>query len=447
MPRWKKMRCQEPKRKRPRKKSPQEQERKAKKTPSGEMASASSTTRDPVDLLSGPELRHPANTSLRVQAVTELQRQRGNIYVQRLIRSGAMQAKLTVNPPDDVYEREADRVATEVMGMPAPQVQQQVEPEEEEEEPIRTKVLSQGVSPLAQRQIEPEEEEEEEEPIHTKLLSQPMTPVAQRQIEPDEEEEEEPVRRERVSDGMREVSHDLESRIQSLRGGGQALDTEVRAQMESAFGADLGDVRVHTSAEAGSLAGQLGARAFTTGKDIFFGEGAHEPRSEAGRRLLAHELTHVLQQSHGEMRRGDELSQQVSRKPAEKPVPKKPEKVEPSPTEKEALLKAIVRELKGKKPKEKSQAGKAIKKSLEAALETGLGKKVKKRATELLLSRKGLPFTLLTGSAALAAMIANNTDIPSTPEIPLSENTAIKVEFEGSFRKPSKFMLIFKGRF
>lgn len=419
MPRWKKIRSEELERKSRRKKSSQEQEGKARETPSTETAPLTPTTRDPVALLSGPELRHPANAPLRAQAVVQLQRQRGNTYVQRLIRSGAMQAKLTVNPPDDVYEREADRMATEVMGMPAPQVQRQVEPEEEEEE----------------------------EPIRAKLLSEPVSPLAQRQIEPEEEEEEEPLRREPVSDGVREVTRELESRIQALRGGGQALDSEVRSQMESAFGADLGEVRVHTGAEAGSLAGELGARAFTTGKDIFFGEGAHEPRSEAGRRLLAHELTHVLQQSHGEMRRGDELSDQVSRKPAEKPVPKKPEKVEPSPAEKEALVKAIVGQLKGKKPKEKSQAGKAVKKSLEAALETGLGKKVKKRATELLLSRKGLPFTLLTGSAALAAMIANNTDIPSTPEIPLSENTAIKVEFEGSFRKPSKFMLIFKGRF
>jgi hypothetical protein len=411
------------------------------------MAPPTPTTGDPLALLSGPELRHSANAPLRAQAVAQLQRQRGNIYVQRLIRSGAIQGKLTVNAPNDAYEQEADRVATEVMGMPAPQVQRQVDPEEEEEEPIRTKVLSQPMTPLAQRQIEPEEEEEEEVPIRTKFLSQPITPLAQRQIEPEEEEEEEPVRRERVSNGMPDVPRELESRIQALRGGGQALDTEVRAQMESAFGADLGEVRVHTSAEAGSLAGELGARAFTTGKDIFFGESAHEPRSEAGRRLLAHELTHVVQQSHGEIRPGEEVRQQISRAPAEKPVPKKPEKVAPSRAEKEALVKAIVGQLKGKKPKAKSQAGKAVKKSLEAALETGLGKKVKKRATELLLSRKGLPFTLLTGSAALAAMIANNTDIPSTPEIPLSENTAIKVEFEGSFQKPTKFMLIFKGRF
>lgn len=76
---------------------------------------------------------HPANTSLRAQIATDLQ-QRGNAYVQHLI-----QAKLTVNPLDDVYEREGDRVADEVMHMPDPQLQQQPEEEEEKEEPIQAK--------------------------------------------------------------------------------------------------------------------------------------------------------------------------------------------------------------------------------------------------------------------------------------------------------------------
>lgn len=113
--------------------------------------------------------------------------------------------------------------------------------------------------------------------------------------------------------------------------------------------------------------------------------------------------------------------------------------------EKEALLKAIAGALEGKTPEDKSQGTEAVKKTLEAFFETESGKKVKERVLGLLLSKKGLPFTILVGSGALAAMIASNTDIPSTPEIPLADNLSIKVEFEGTFQEPKgvKFVLKF----
>lgn len=69
--------------------------------------------------------------------------------------------------------------------------------------------------------------------------------------------------------------------------------------MGTALGADFSDVRVHTSPEAADLNSQLSAKAFTTGKDIFFQEGAYAPGSSSGQELLAHELTHVVQQGSG----------------------------------------------------------------------------------------------------------------------------------------------------
>ena len=89
----------------------------------------------------------------------------------------------------------------------------------------------------------------------------------------------------------------VERGIASSRGGGAALGSDVRADMEQAFGADFSGVRVHTGASAHSLNTALNARAFTTGQDIFFRSGAYNPGGSAGRRLLAHELTHVVQQS------------------------------------------------------------------------------------------------------------------------------------------------------
>jgi len=95
----------------------------------------------------------------------------------------------------------------------------------------------------------------------------------------------------------------VETAIQRARGGGQALDTTARAQLEPAFGADFGRVRVHTDGEADQLNRALHARAFTTGSDIFFRQGAYQPGSSGGRELLAHELTHVLQQTGGVQRK------------------------------------------------------------------------------------------------------------------------------------------------
>ncbi len=69
--------------------------------------------------------------------------------------------------------------------------------------------------------------------------------------------------------------------------------------MEVAFKQDFGDVRVHTGAAADKLTEELGAQAFTSGKDIFFRESAYQPGSEPGRELLGHELTHVVQQEIG----------------------------------------------------------------------------------------------------------------------------------------------------
>jgi hypothetical protein len=97
------------------------------------------------------------------------------------------------------------------------------------------------------------------------------------------------------------VSPDVEQAIQQSRSGGQALDSETRVQMESAFGADFSGVRVHADAGSDALNRSLNARAFTTGQDVFFRQGTYNPGSSSGRELLAHELTHVVQQTSDEI--------------------------------------------------------------------------------------------------------------------------------------------------
>jgi len=103
----------------------------------------------------------------------------------------------------------------------------------------------------------------------------------------------------RSGDGPFELDEAIEARINQERGGGQPLDSTVQAKMSAATGHDLSGVRAHTGPESHALNEQLSARAFTTGQDIFFREGAYEPGSSGGQELLAHELTHVVQQSTG----------------------------------------------------------------------------------------------------------------------------------------------------
>jgi Domain of unknown function (DUF4157) len=82
-------------------------------------------------------------------------------------------------------------------------------------------------------------------------------------------------------------------------GGGRPLDNKTRMTMESRLGADFGDVRVHTGAAASESAKSVQAYAYTVGSDIVFQSGKYEPESDAGKRMLAHELTHVVQQRSG----------------------------------------------------------------------------------------------------------------------------------------------------
>jgi hypothetical protein len=100
----------------------------------------------------------------------------------------------------------------------------------------------------------------------------------------------------RQGEGDPEVTPEVESTIERARGGGRELDHGVRREMEFAFGSNFGGVRIHTGSESHNLNKSVNAVAFTTGQDIFFSHGAYSPGNTKGKELLAHELTHVVQQ-------------------------------------------------------------------------------------------------------------------------------------------------------
>lgn len=211
-----------------------------------------------------PRFSHPANNAQKACMITELQGTYGNQYVQRLVESLNVQAKLTVNSPDDQYEREADQVADGITRASAPSIQRQAE------------------------------EEEDKEPIQTKLTNDIQV---QRQVEaPEEEGQGEPIQAEEAGDQTPLVGSSLESQINSLKGGGQPLPKSTRSYFEPRFGADFSQVRVHTDSKASETAEAIHAEAFTKGRDIVFGAGRYSPGTSEGERLLAHELTHVIQQ-------------------------------------------------------------------------------------------------------------------------------------------------------
>ena len=214
----------------------------------------------------------------RTGLVLRLQRTYGNAYVQRLLQSHVIQTKLTVSQPDDIYEQEAERVSEEVTREINTQVKGQDEDELEE-----TRSGS-----LLQRQDEDELE------------------VTQSRSQLQRQDEEEPEETESISHLQRRPAagaDDLEARIEKEKGNGQSLSDGIRGPMENAFNADFSGVKVHTDAEADAMNQQLNARAFTTGQDIFFREGEYSPGSGSGQKLIAHELTHVVQQQ------GNSLSQ------------------------------------------------------------------------------------------------------------------------------------------
>jgi hypothetical protein len=101
------------------------------------------------------------------------------------------------------------------------------------------------------------------------------------------------------SDQPAEVEDETAQRIEQERGGGHELDRGVQDKLGAALGFDFSQVKVHASPEADALNRELGAEAFTTGKDIYFRAGAYDPHSSSGQELLAHEMTHVVQQSSG----------------------------------------------------------------------------------------------------------------------------------------------------
>jgi len=219
-----------------------------------------------------------------------LQRTFGNQAVQRFV----VQRKMTVGPVGDKYEQEADAVAKQVMQTintpKASPVQRQEEDDELQMKPFPSAIPLPTISILQRQQ---EEDDLQLKPSGLKPFQSnlPPFPFLQRQEEDDELQ----MKGGSMLEGG-ELSGNLESSVQSAKSGGQPLGGDVRGSMEQAFNADFSGVKVHTGGNADSLNRSISARAFTSGSDVFFRSGEYNPGSSSGKELLAHELTHTIQQ-------------------------------------------------------------------------------------------------------------------------------------------------------
>ena len=204
--------------------------------------------------------------------------------------SNLIQTKLTIGEPNDKYEQEADAMADHVINrseMPGfftvhpPEIQSKCASCEEEEE--------------AQPKLEIQHQEEEEE----ELQMQHEDDEEELQMQHEEEEEEIQMKGNNIQ--KRAAPTDFETKLKSSSMG-QAIPQNVRQEMEAGLGADLSGVRIHNDSNATNLSSEINAQAFTHGNDIYFNEGKYNTGSQAGKHLLAHELTHTVQQGKSKLK-------------------------------------------------------------------------------------------------------------------------------------------------
>ena len=234
-----------------------------------------------------------------------------------------IQAKLVISHPGDRYEREAERVAEQVTSMTEPQVGRQAKQGEGAEEKALVNTPVGRITPLVRRQVELEEEGE----LFLAGQDNGRTPGSITEID---------------------------ARIQHLRGGGQPLPEQVLGFFEPRFGHRFDHVRIHTDARAVGAARALNAQAFTVGSDIVFGSGRFAPETLPGRRLLAHELTHVAQQEPLERR---PAGARVSVHPSDGVLQRQIEVEDPRITGEQVLTHGIVYKQKGTELRDRPDPG------------------------------------------------------------------------------------------
>jgi len=166
-----------------------------------------------------------------------------------------IQPKLTINQPNDIYEQEADAMADKVMRMTG-------------KDAVQMKFFTPSISTIQRKCTHCEEEEKK---MQRKVMNEEET----------------------------KSDEGLDHYVGNLSNRGQALSNETRDFYQSRLGYDFSNVKVHTDTVAAKSAQSINALAYTSGNHIVFNSGQYSPETDSGKKLLAHELTHVVQQDNG----------------------------------------------------------------------------------------------------------------------------------------------------
>ena len=270
------------------------------------------------------------------------------------MNSNPLQGKLTIGEPGDKYEQEADEVAAQV-------VQRINEPETPPSN--KSTIQTKPFSVENQNQQNPETNQQffefprfkpgemieninrsiengytpRESPLYSiqKKSTTPIVGGVQRESVAEMRRKESQtslqgsselsggIQRQMIEGSKPNVQADFETSLNQAKGGGSSLDKAFREKVEPEMGADFSDVKVHSGSEADKLSKEIQAKAFTTGQDIFFRQGEYEPGSRGGQELLAHELTHVIQQNQGVRAKTVQRQSQASEAKSKTPSPQK----------------------------------------------------------------------------------------------------------------------------
>ncbi len=217
-----------------------------------------------------------------------------------------IQPKLKVGQPSDKYEVEADHVADQVVNKQQNGVQSNVSSAPvsvqtmTEDENIQEKPIAERIQPLTylsdapiQRMEEEPVQLQEEEDVQLQEDEEVQAQSEDEDVQLQEDEEVQ-ARENPGSSGLN--SANIGQSLRNTRSQGSRLSGSVQTKMESGFGADFSGVRIHTGSESVAMNRALGAQAFTNGNDIHFNQNRFNPATTEGQTLLAHELTHTIQQ-------------------------------------------------------------------------------------------------------------------------------------------------------
>ncbi len=277
---------------------------------------------------SAPSMNTDGNPAM--DYILHIQRTFGNRAASQLLRSNFLQTKLNIGPANDKYEQEADRISERAVSMN----ETAVRGEAQIGNPLTGNPASQisrtplvhSITPLqrkGQSEDEMQEKESPEEEMRGSFLyrfggnaeeEKAQGKLIQRTCESCQKQygEAKQIQMQRKES---QVTPSIETSINSAKGSGRSLSTGERSYFEPRFGADFGSVNIHTGGQANSMAKSVNARAFTVGNDIFFGSGQYNTSTSEGKKLMAHELTHTVQQGKGRVQRpATKLGPHIQRK-------------------------------------------------------------------------------------------------------------------------------------